>query len=73
MHVEVEQGDDPVVLLNFRSQDDADQAATNGRLFKGMELDITWRRRSEGSAGNSPLSADKMLAGIAQSESDDES
>ncbi|KAE9418111.1 hypothetical protein Angca_002529, partial [Angiostrongylus cantonensis] len=68
MHVEVEQGDDPVVLLTFRSQEDADQAVADGCLFKGVVLDITWHRRLEGSAGNSPLSADKMLAGIAQSE-----
>ncbi|VDM56181.1 unnamed protein product [Angiostrongylus costaricensis] len=68
MHTEVEQGDDPVVLLTFRSQEDADQAVADGCLFKGVVLDITCHRRLEGSTGNSPLSADKMLAGIAQSE-----
>ncbi|KAK6009482.1 hypothetical protein OSTOST_25582 [Ostertagia ostertagi] len=65
-------GKDPMVLLTFRSREDADQAVMDGGLFKGAMLDVTWHRRSGGSGENSPLSADKMLASILQSESDDE-
>ncbi|KAK6018452.1 hypothetical protein OSTOST_15965 [Ostertagia ostertagi] len=61
-----------MVLLTFRSREDADQAVMDGGLFKGAMLDVTWHRRSGGSGENSPLSADKMLASILQSESDDE-
>ncbi|KAK6026096.1 hypothetical protein OSTOST_07988, partial [Ostertagia ostertagi] len=44
------------------------KAVMDGGLFKGAMLDVTWHRRSGGSGENSPLSADKMLASILQSE-----
>ncbi|PIO73217.1 hypothetical protein TELCIR_04821 [Teladorsagia circumcincta] len=72
LNVEVVRGKDPMVLLTFRTKEDADQAVMDGGLFKGAMLDVTWHRRSGGSGENSPLSADKMLASIPQSESDDE-
>ncbi|KJH46818.1 hypothetical protein DICVIV_07144 [Dictyocaulus viviparus] len=73
MNVEVEEGENPPILLTFRNREDADQAASNGCFFKGIALDIAWRQRLDASSANSPLSADKMLASISQSESDDES
>ncbi|WKX99690.1 hypothetical protein Q1695_014509 [Nippostrongylus brasiliensis] len=72
LSVEVVKGDDPKVLLTFRSREDADQAVVDNALFKGVTLDVTWHRPTGGSRDNSPLSADKMLAGIPQSESDDD-
>nr|CDJ91938.1 Zinc finger domain containing protein [Haemonchus contortus] len=72
MNIEVIKGKDPKVLLTFRNREDADQAIVEGGLFKGTMLDVTWHWRSDGSRENSPLSADKMLASIPQSESDDE-
>ncbi|KAK6056852.1 hypothetical protein COOONC_05640, partial [Cooperia oncophora] len=71
LNVEVVKGDDPMILLTFRSREDADQAVMDGGLFKGALLDVTWHQ-SGGSRENSPLTANKMLAGIPQSESDDE-
>ncbi|EYB86503.1 hypothetical protein Y032_0277g1102 [Ancylostoma ceylanicum] len=73
LNVETFEGEDPMVLLTFRSRENADQAVVDGALFKGTMLDVTWHRHVDGNAENSPLSADKMLAGIPQSESDDES
>ncbi|KAK5970300.1 RRM domain-containing protein, partial [Trichostrongylus colubriformis] len=72
VNVEVVKGNDPTVLLTYRSREDANQAVMDGGLFKGAMLDVTWQRRSEGSRENSPLTANKMLASIPQSESDDE-
>lgn len=70
LNVEVVNGDEPMVLITFRRKEEADQAVVDGPLFKGTMLDVTWHRPA---GENSPLSADKMLAGIPQSESDDES
>ncbi|EPB75723.1 hypothetical protein ANCCEY_05215 [Ancylostoma ceylanicum] len=68
LNVETFEGEDPMVLLTFRSRENADQAVVDGALFKGTMLDVTWHRHVDGNAENSPLSADKMLAGIPQSE-----
>uniref|UniRef100_A0A7I5E8M9 RRM domain-containing protein n=1 Tax=Haemonchus contortus TaxID=6289 RepID=A0A7I5E8M9_HAECO len=68
MNIEVIKGKDPKVPLTFRNREDADEAIVDGGLFKGTMLDVTWHWRSDGSRENSPLSADKMLASIPQSE-----
>ncbi|XGW17979.1 hypothetical protein V3C99_002520 [Haemonchus contortus] len=68
MNIEVIKGKDPKVLLTFRNREDADQAIVEGGLFKGTMLDVTWHCRSDGSRENSPLSADKVLASIPQSD-----
>ncbi|KAK6740636.1 hypothetical protein RB195_008852 [Necator americanus] len=73
LNVEMIKDDDPMILLTFRSRENADRAVVDGALFKGTMLDVTWHRSACGNSENSPLSADKMLAGIPQSESDDES
>ncbi|KHJ89308.1 hypothetical protein OESDEN_10871 [Oesophagostomum dentatum] len=68
LNVEVTKDDDPMVLLTFRSRENADRAVVDGALFKGTMLDVTWHRQAGNNEENSPISADKVLAGIPQSE-----